>query len=73
MTTLVRLEVDGQAEPVDQHSPSLMRKPSAPSCMLMAPLLLRFGVLVEFEDRGTKRSLSLTAVTPDLSKTDHVH
>ena len=59
MTTLVRLEVDGQAEPVDQHS-FADEKTICSVMQLMAPLLLRFGVLVEFEDRGTRRSLILT-------------
>ena len=59
MTTLVRLEVDGQAEPVNKHS-FADEKTVCSVMRLMAPLLLRFGVLVEFEDRGTRRSLILT-------------
>ena len=72
MMTLVRLEVDGQAEPVDQQS-FADEKNICAVMRLMAPMLLRFGILVEFTNSGTRRSLSLTAVTPALSKIDHVH
>ena len=72
MTRLANLAYNGHPEPLDQTA--FADEETICSVMrLMALLMLRFGVLVEFTDSGTTRSLSLTAVTPVPSKIDHVH
>ena len=59
MTIRITAELGGQSLPVNQHS-FADEKTICSVMRLMAPLLLRFGILVEFEDRGSKRSLILT-------------